>query len=281
MKKLIAVASAILCLTVSAGCSVGNGNSGGGQNENSSAKAESVKKTYKKYFTLSFDDGTYEDEKMTALLKKYGVKASFCINAGLMDGNDVIDVAGNWKRMSFDYAKENKVYDGFDVISHGYRHKELTFLTDDEIISEIKNDAEKIKELTGVSPVGFAYPGGTAYYNAYITSVMLANTDVKFARDTADTYSFSLPENFMAWHPACSILDDKLLSLAEEFLSAEATEDMLFYAWDHPWAITAFNAWDKTERLFKMLAESGDVVFVTNTEFYNLFKDKIPSEPVL
>ena len=107
MKKLIAVALAILCLTVSAGCSVGNGNSGGVQNENSSTKAESVKKTYKKYFTLSFDDGTYEDEKMTALLKKYGVKASFCINAGLMDGNDVIEVAGNWKRMSFDYAKEN------------------------------------------------------------------------------------------------------------------------------------------------------------------------------
>ena len=88
-----------------------------------------MKKTYKKYFTLSFDDGTYEDEKMTALLKKYGVKASFCINAGLMDGNDVIEVAGNWKRMSFDYAKENKTYESFDVISHGYRHKQLTFLS--------------------------------------------------------------------------------------------------------------------------------------------------------
>ncbi len=280
MKKLIAVALAALCLTVSAGCSAGGGSTDGGLSGNSS-ESESVKKTYKKYFTMSFDDGTYEDEKMIALLKKYGVKASFCINTGLMDGNDVIEVAGNWTRMSFDHAKENKVYEGFDIISHGYRHKELTFLSDDEIISEIKNDAAKIKELTGVSTVGFAYPGGTAYYNAYITDVMLRNTDVKFARDTADTYSFLLPSNFMAWHPTCSILDDRLLSLAEEFLSAEATEDMLFYAWDHPWAITAFNAWDKTERLLKMLAESDDVVFVTNTEFYNLFKNEIPSEPVL
>jgi len=144
-----------------------------------------------------------------------------------------------------------------------------------------KNDAEKIRELTGVSPVGFAYPGGTAYYNGYITSVMLTDTSVKFARDTADTYSFALPANFIAWNPTCSILDDRLLSLAEEFLSAEPTEDMLFYVWDHPWAITAFDAWDKTERLFKMLAESPDVVFVTNTEFYNLFKTEIPSEPVL
>ena len=241
-----------------------------------------MEKTYKKYFTLSFDDGTTEDEKMIALLKKYGIKASFCINTGLMDGNDVIEVAGNWKRMSFDYAKENKVYEGFDVISHGYTHKELTFLSDEDIIFEIKTDAEKIKELTGVSPVGFAYPGGTAYYNGYITSVMLSSTNVRFARDTNDTFSFRLPDNFMAWNPTCSILDNKLFSVAEEFINAEATdEDLLFYAWDHPWAITAYNAWDKTERLFKMLSERDDIVFVSNTEFYNLFKDKIPSEPVL
>ncbi len=249
--------------------------------EESEAKGDSVAKTYKKYFTLSFDDGTTEDEKMIELLKKYGIKASFCINTGLMDGNDVIEVAGSWKRMSFDYAKENKVYEGFDVISHGYRHKELTFLSDDEIISEIKNDSEKIRELTGFSPVGFAYPGGTAYYNGYITDVLSSSTGVRFARDTNDTFSFYLPENFMAWSPTCSILDNKLFSVAEKFINAEATEDMLFYVWDHPWAITAYNAWDKVEKLFKMLAERDDIVFVSNTEFYDLFSADIPSEPVL
>ena len=273
--------AAITVLTF-AGCA---GNSSGGretakQSGNSATEGESVTKTYKKYFTLSLDDGTTEDEKMIELLKKYGIKASFCINTGLMDGNDVIEVAGNWRRMAFDYAKENKVYEGFDVISHGFRHKELTFLSDDEIISEIKNDAEKIRELTGVSPVGFAYPGGTAYYNGYITSVMLSSTSIRFARDTNDTFSFRLPDNFMAWNPTCSILDNRLFSVAEEFINAEPTEDMLFYAWDHPWAITAYNAWDKTERLLKMLSECDDIVFVTNTGFYNLFKDKIPSEPV-
>ncbi len=291
MKKLIAAILAVTTLTVAgcagnpAGSGLGSGETGETAQSNSqitASEGESMAKTYKKYFTLSFDDGTTEDEKMVELLKKYGIKASFCINTGLMDGNDVIEVAGNWRRMSFDYAKENKVYEGFDVISHGFKHKELTFLSDDEIISEIKNDSEKIKELTGNTPVGFAYPGGTAYYNGYITSVMLSSTGVRFARDTTDTFSFALPENFMAWNPTCSILDNKLFSVAEEFINAEATDgDLLFYAWDHPWAITAYNAWDKTERLFKMLSECDDIVFVSNTEFYNLFKDKIPSEPVL
>lgn len=248
---------------------------------NSEKEDDGVNKEYKKYFTLSFDDGTYEDEKMIVLLKKYGIKASFCINTGLMDGNNVIEVAGKWRRMNFEYAKKNKVYDGFDVISHGFKHKELTFLGESEIISEIRQDAEKIAELTEKLPVGFAYPGGTAYYNGYITDIMLSSTDIRFARDTDDTFAFYLPENFMAWKPTCSLLDDKLFSLAERFINAEATEDMLFYGWDHPWAITAYNAWDKVESLFKMLKEAGDIIFISNTEFYELFKDKIPSEPTI
>ena len=38
---------------------------------------------------------------------------------------------------------------------------------------------------------------------------------------------------------------------------------------------------DEVERLFKMLSEHDDIVFVSNTEFYELFKDKIPSEPTI
>lgn len=273
MKKIPAFCFAVLLAFTAACRPVGE--------DKKQSTGDGMEKTYKKYFTLSLDDGTYEDEKMIELLKKYGVKASFCVNTGLMDGNDVIEVAGNWRRMDFDYAKDNEVYRGFDVISHGFKHKELTFLSDAEIVSEIKNDAEKIKELTGAYPVGFAYPGGTAYYNGYITDIMLSSTDVRFARDTDDTYSFGLPENFMAWKPTCSLLDGKLTSVIEKFVNAEATEDMLFYAWDHSWAITAYNAWDKVEKLFTALSERDDVIFVTNTEFYELFKDKIPSEPII
>lgn len=284
MKKFTAAIFAFLLLFMSACAESGtlqSANDKTSDSINSEKEDDGVNKEYKKYFTLSFDDGTYEDEKMIVLLKKYGIKASFCINTGLMDGNDVIEVAGNWRRMNFEYAKKNKVYEGFDVISHGFKHKELTFLGESEIISEIRQDAQKIAELTEKSPVGFAYPGGTAYYNGYITDIILSSTDIRFARDTDDTFAFYLPENFMAWKPTCSLLDNKLFSLAERFINTEATEDMLFYGWDHPWAITAYNAWDKVERLFKMLSEHDDIVFVSNTEFYELFKDKIPSEPTI
>ena len=37
------------------------------------------------------------------------------------------------------------------------------------------------------------------------------------------------------------------------------------------------NSYDRFEKFIKRMSEAEDVVFVTNTEFYNLFKDKIPS----
>lgn len=237
--------------------------------------------TPKKYFTMSFDDGTYEDEKMISLLKKYNVSASFCINTGLMDGNDVIEVMGKWRRMSLEYAKEKGVYDGFDVISHGYYHRDMILQSADDVISETNDDCAKIKELTGKKTVGFAYPGGTAHYDDSVIYALLDGTDVRFARDTDDTYGFSLPANFMAWKPTCSLLDNRLMQVAKEFVESEATEDMLFYVWDHPWAITANNKWEAVENFLKYVSGREDVVYVSNTEFYNLFKDKIPSKGVV
>ncbi len=267
--NLLLKKATIVCLTVALSlCGCGK-----------SKETEEIKMP-KKYFTMSFDDGTYEDEKMIELLRKYNISASFCINSGLTDGNDVIEVLGNWRRMSGNYMKENNVYDGFDVISHGYEHRELISLTDEEIVRQIKSDIDGIKELTGLQTVGFAYPGGTAYYNDLVIQTILEQTPVRYSRDTDDTYGFRLPNNFMAWKPTCSLLDDRLMELAEQFVEADCTEDMLFYAWDHPWAISGSYAWKKVENFFAFIADREDIVYVSNSEFYELFKDKIPSETV-
>lgn len=263
MKKFISLILAAVLSAFTIGCK---------------SKPEETMTKPKKYFTMSFDDGTYEDEKLIALLKKYNIPATFCINTGLMDGNDIIEVAGNWRRMDFNYAKENGVYDGYDVISHAYTHREFTFLGDDEITAQIENDVVKIEELTGKKPVGVAYPGGTAYYDDRVISALLYSTDIRFARDTDDTYGFALPKNFMAWKPTCSLLDGKLMNLAKQFVEAEATEDMLFYSWDHPWAISAYNAWKNVEAFLEYISDRDDIVYVTNTEFYELYKAKIESK---
>ncbi len=37
----------------------------------------------KKYFTLSFDDGLEQDKRVIRLMRQYGLKGTFNLNAGL------------------------------------------------------------------------------------------------------------------------------------------------------------------------------------------------------
>ena len=38
----------------------------------------------KKYFTLSFDDGLEQDKRVIRLMRQYGLKGTFNLNAGLL-----------------------------------------------------------------------------------------------------------------------------------------------------------------------------------------------------
>ena len=92
---------------------------------------------------------------------------------------------------------------------------------------------------------------------------------------------FSLPQYFMTWYPTCGFSDADSLTLLNEFIKADCTEDMLFYVWGHGYELDIFNTWDKFETMIKTIAEAAEkddsIVLVTNAEFYQLFKDEIPS----
>ena len=43
-----------------------------------------------KAFTMSYDDGVTQDERLIAYMNQYGIKGTFNLNAGLMGDNDRI-----------------------------------------------------------------------------------------------------------------------------------------------------------------------------------------------
>ena len=47
----------------------------------------------KKIFTFSFDDGVTQDKRLIALLRKYGLKATFNLNSALLGLNGEISFA--------------------------------------------------------------------------------------------------------------------------------------------------------------------------------------------
>lgn len=239
----------------------------------------------KKFFTLSFDDGITQDLRIIEILKKYDVKCiSFNINTGLYGANWewVGQVIGNPNVTHIRFTEEELktgIYDGYEVLVHTMSHPSLKNYDRSaaKIKKEVGKDADNIEALTGVRPVGMAWPGGDTEYTDKTIEMVLEHTDIRFARGTTSTYSYDLPEYFMKWMPTCSAVDPQCLTLAQQFIDAECTEDMLFYVWGHGYELDQHDYYDEFEQLIKMMSEAEDVYLVTNTEFYNLYKDQIPS----
>jgi len=242
--------------------------------------------TPKKYFTLSFDDGITQDYKIMEICKKYNFKGiTFNINTGLCGESwDWVAEATNTpglshKRLTRKEIK-NGAYDGFDVAAHTLTHPSMNKYDNNPlgVVREVQKDAFNIKKLTGIIPLGMAWPGGDEVYTEQSIENVYKYTTIRYARGTMPTYNFNLPTRFLKWEPTCNICDARMLELAKEFIEAEPTEDMLFYVWGHGYELDVFNLYETFEQLVKIMSENKNIICVSTTEFYLLFKDEIPSK---
>ena len=277
MKKIITLIICFSIIFMFGACNNNTSDSGSNLESNVKIAGEDVKYIRTgpaKYFTLSFDDGSTEDDKLIALLKKYNVKCTFNINTGLLNDFGAITVSGYYPRYQYDVVK-NGVYDGFEVAVHTLSHISLIQCEKDEVIKQVRKDSDNILTLTNIKPIGMAYPGGSDCYDENTVKIILENTNIRYARTTTETGNFGIPTSFMNWNPTCGALNANLSTLAEQFVSAKPSSDMLFYVWGHSWEITANNKWTDFEEFLKTVSGKEDIVYITNAEFYQLFKTEI------
>ena len=248
--------------------------------------------TPKKYITIRMDDGTTQDERMMEIMRKYGVDCcTFYLNSGLFGANWTW-VGQNFNRPDVTHLRYTRkelstgIYDGFDVQCHTVNHPSLKNYTEVQVTAEVKNDAATLKKIFGYEPVGLAWPGGDTEWNEQNILTIVNTTNVRYGSCTTRNVNkglskFSLPEYFMTWYPTCAFNDYDTMSLLDEFLAAECTEDMLFYVWGHGYELDLANSWGRFDLFIKTIAEAAEkddsIVLVTNAEFYQLFKDEIPS----
>ncbi len=87
----------------------------------------------RKAITFSFDDGVAQDERMIAILNKYGLKATFNLNSGLLGKEGSIVVEGNRVgRVKFSPEEVKRVYQGHEMAVHTIDHVRLPEQTDEE-----------------------------------------------------------------------------------------------------------------------------------------------------
>lgn len=221
----------------------------------------------RKYFTLSFDDGTVQDIRFVRLINKYGLKCTFNLNSGLFGNrhrikHDGIDV--DHTEITADMVHD--LYSGHEVAVHTLSHPRLDKCSREEIIREVGEDKAALEALCGQKIIGMAYPGGP-FYNDFVIETIKNNTDIIYARATESHLTFRPPVNLMIWQPTCHQNDVNLFDLADAFLRAEPEHDMLFYIWGHSFEFDKYNSWDVFERFCDKIAGKNDIEYVTNAGF--------------
>ena len=221
-----------------------------------------------KAFTMSYDDGVFQDIRLIEILNRYGLKATFNLNSGLFGQQRILQVRGvpvNHNRLKAEDIRG--VYAGHEVAAHTVTHAMLPECSQEEIVREVEADRLALSELTGYEVVGMAYANGGENNNDTVAQVIRERTNVQYARTITCTGNFAIQKNLLRYNPTVFHLRmDEMFALGEQFLAMEPETPQLFYVWGHSYELDAENTWNRFEEFCRMMSGHPDVFYGTNRE---------------
>ncbi len=223
-----------------------------------------------KAFTLSYDDGVEQDIKFIEMIDKYGLKATFNINAGCYAPEGTVFEPGRiHRRLTKSAATELYNKNGHEVATHAYTHPFLEQLSSANVCYEMIKDRATLEEQFGTIVRGHAYPYGT-----YSESVVecLRNCGIVYARTTRATHKFDLPAEWLVLHPTCHHDDGQVIELLNNFVGMKPRDAKMFYLWGHTYEFEDKNNWEHMEQICGIISGKDDIWYANNIEIYNYVK---------
>lgn len=211
-----------------------------------------------KALTFSYDDGQQYDKRLVELFNKFGMKGTFHLNSGTLDG--VTEIPGEAFIKSDEVAD---VYKGHEVACHGVHHYNMPPLAIQVTVSELTEDRIALEKLTGNLVQGFSYPFGS--YSPEVIEAAKA-VGIKYARTVNATHGFFPPADFMQWHPTCHHADNAI-DLGKQFLNVPGYIELpLMYVWGHSFEFGRSKDWSVIEEFCEMMSGKEDIWYATNME---------------
>ncbi len=212
----------------------------------------------KKALTMSYDDGQVFDRRLVEIFNRYGIKGTFHLNSGMLDGEIFVKS-----------SEVAELYKGHEVSAHSVTHPYLTGIPADIAASEMIEDRRRLEALVGYPVRGMSYPFG-AYSNELMTT--LPSLGIEYSRTVNSHTGFQLPDNFMAWHPTCHH-NQNLMEKANVFKNHVSWAKMpLLYVWGHSFEFDRENNWDLIEEFCKVVSGDESTWYATNVEIMDYIK---------
>ena len=220
-----------------------------------------------KALTLSYDDGLEQDIHLMAVLKPYGIKATFNLNSGLMPPEGTVFPPTRFDRV-MPPRQAKAAYSGtpHEVAVHGNQHPFLDQLPQAQVTYDLLKDRLRLEALFDTTVNGMAYPYGK--HTPAVTAAARA-AGIVYSRTIENTHWYGLPENWLQWHPTCHHDDPDLMPLAEEFVRGRPNDaPWLFYLWGHTFEFDCNQNWSVIEDFCRTVGNQPHIFYATNKEIY-------------
>lgn len=215
----------------------------------------------KKAFTLSYDDGCYDDIRLIDIMSSLSVKGTFNVGSGLFRPEGT-EPQGPWPRLALSEADCYK-RDGIEVAVHGITHRDFTKITGPELIYEIMSDKKNLEEMYGGVIRGAAYPYGS-FDDRSVEALKACG--IKYCRTVWSDYSMDMPKDWLRLRPTCHHCDPKMGELVDAFIADAPRDRKMLYIWGHTPEFRRDNNWDMMEETLKKAANRPDTWYATNIE---------------
>ena len=204
-----------------------------------------------------WDDSVLNDLKVMELCRKYGARATFNLNPGLLDrtSRKLGWVYRGFEVRRFSQAELTDVYEGFQVANHTMTHPDPTKITPEEFRREVMDCRHFLEDAFQREIRGFAWPYG-AYNDACLA--IARECGLAYGRTTLNTDRVLPVADPLALHSSCHFQNPDFDRIRER-----ARESGVFYFWGHSYEMmddpALFAAY---ERQLATLAEDPEVEWV-------------------
>ena len=204
-----------------------------------------------KALTMSYDDGRCSDRRLVEIFNKYGIKGSFHLNSGLVDGSRIpLEEVAN-------------LYSGHEVSCHTYTHPTIARCPMPLVIEQVMKDRSRLEKACGYAVRGLSYPNRS--FSQDIVS-LLPHCGIEYGRTGASTGTFAMPDNFLLWNPTCHHKHN-LLELGRNFVSLYKPMYLyMMYVWGHSYEFDNDNNWELMEEFCETVGGRNDIWYATSIE---------------